>query len=217
VIAYFPRPSLGTRTKIIQILPEVRPDEVQVHIKEYNTTNMTKTTKKSKYASIKYVCPFLSARDLNYCIVVSKNFNKCITTYLETYTPYFGLVDFTKELEKYRPEIEQISDQEKIITIQNPNPFVEAEIMFDIKRDHFYFPFTLEFSKLPIKLNINNNTVNSQTPFSKLFIRESANKVTFSPRTNTIFYFLLNSINFNSISKIQFKLSGGDEVTFKLF
>jgi hypothetical protein len=218
-------PSLGSRVKV---LPEVYSDEVYVKMKAHKAKNVihknkvnneilnNNTGKKPEYTIIiKHICTFLTARDLNHCIAVSKNFNACITTYLETYTPYFGIIDFTKQLEKYRPEIEQISDQEKIVTVQNPNPNEETEIMFHIHRENFYFPFTLEFSQIPILLNSKNGEL---TLFNRYTI--DFKKLTFSPRTNTIFVHSLESVKFKSISKIKFKLSPVQEiensvVTFK--
>ena len=174
-----------------------------------------------QFTIIKHICGFLTARDLNHCIVVSKKFNKCITTYLETYPPFFGLIDFTKQLEKYRPEIEEIDDQEKIIKIQNPNPNEATEIEFNINRENFYFPFTLEFSKIPNLMNINNITVRPQN-LEKLF-RKDLKKITFNPRAKKIFFqnCLFDSINFKSISTIKFILKSSIQeiensvVTFK--
>jgi len=134
------------------------------------------------------------------------------------YTPYFGLIDFTKQLKKYRPEIEQISDQEKIITIQNPNPNEETEIMFDLNRENFYFPFTLEFSQIPILLNINEKCIHVHP--KELLNNKDFKKMTFSPRTNTIFFHSPESVDFNYVSIIKFKLRPFQEiensvVTFK--
>merc|ERR1712034_284364 len=120
-----------------------------------------------------------------------------------------------KQLEKYGPEIEQIGDQEKIIKIQNSNPNETIDIMFDINRENFYFPFTLELSEIPKLLNINNTGVNSETCLSEVFCTQDFKKIICSPRTNTIFFNFLNSVNFKSISTINFKLSPFQEVTFK--
>jgi len=225
VMEICPTPSLEKRK--IKILPLVCiDDEVNVEMEVYNTTNVMKNNQLNndknleQFTIINHICGFLTARDLNHCIGVSKKFNKCITTYLETYPPFFGLIDFTKQLEQYRPEIEQIGDQEKIITIQNPNPNEATEIEFNINRDNFYFPFTLEFSKTLNLLNINNSTVSTRN-FEKLF--KKVKKITFNPRTKNIFFqsFLLNSINFKSISTIKFTLKSPNQdiensvVTFK--
>jgi len=189
--------------KIIEILPEVCIHKHTFEMVTYDTTNIMENNKKLKQCAIvKHICPLLTAQDLNHCIFVSKNFNKCITTYLETYTPYFGLIDFTKQLEKYIPEIEQIGDKEKNIIVQNPNPNETKDIQFDIIREHFYFPFTLEFSRIPISMNINNRTICHGIINNKVGM-----KITFSPRTKNILYQLFGSINFESISTIKFKLN----------
>jgi len=212
VTTYFLMPSLGSR--IITVLPKVNPDEVSIEMKENKTKNMMQNDKvnndkvnKEKFTIIKHICPFLTVRDLSHCIVVSKNFNICITTYLETCIPYFGLIDLTNQLEKYKPEIEQISDQEKIISIKNPNPNEDTEIMIHINREHFYFPFSLEFSQIPILLNTNNTEI-------IVFPRNTRDdkKLTFSPRTNTIFFDCSKSVKFKSISKLKFKLSPVQEI-----
>jgi hypothetical protein len=208
-------PSLGSES--IKITPPkvCRLGEVHLEMKEYDTKNVMKNNRvnnneKPKYAIIKHICPFLTARDLNHCIAVSKKFNTWITTYLEMYTPYFGLIDFTKQLKKYRPEIEQISDQEKIITIQNPNPNEETEIMFDLNRENFYFPFTLEFSQIPILLNINEKCIHVHP--KELLNNKDFKKMTFSPRTNTIFFHSPESVDFNYVSIIKFKLRPFQEI-----
>jgi len=210
-------------------------------MKEYDT-NM-KNNENLKYTIFKpeFICPFLTARDLKHCICVSKKFNQTITAYLEIRTPYlnFGLIDFTKKLEKYQPTIEQISDEEKIITIQNPNFNEKRKIILDINREHFYFPFILEFSEPQLLLITNNDSVGPKISLSDgvldaynrgdLDVSSTINrknvymgtfkKIFFSPSTNTMFIHSLG-FPFNSVSTIQFQIKPSQNiensvVTFK--
>jgi len=197
---YFLIPSLGSDEKL---LAKVFPDE----------PNM-KNNEKLKYTMFKLVCPFLTAPDVKQCIVVSKNFNKIITKYLEMHSVNFGLIDFTKQLEKYKPTIEQISDEEKIITIQNLNPNEKKRIILDFTRENFYFPFTLEFSK-PLLFLV--SFLNQELFFSQYCALDApgpVKKIHFSPNTNTTQlttqFFSLDvplTADFTFVSKIQFQLN----------
>jgi len=199
---YFLIPSLGSGVKL---LAKVFPDEPNMKNNEKLKNTMFKP---------EFVCPFLTARDLKQCIVVSKNFNKTITTYLEIHSVNFGLIDFTKQLEKYKPTIEQISDEEKIITIQNLNPNEKKRIILDFTRENFYFPFTLEFSK-PLLFLV--SFLNQELFFSQYCALDApgpVKKIHFSPNTNTTQlttqFFSLDvplTADFTFVSKIQFQLN----------
>merc|ERR1712034_30247 len=80
-------------------------------------------------------------------------------------------------------------------------------------REDFYFPFTLEFSQIPILWNKNNTESSSFPRYTRV-----DKKLTFSPGTNTIFFQCFReSVKFKSISKLKFKLSPfqDNEVTLK--
>jgi len=181
-------------------------------MKEEYDTKIKTNNEKLDYPMLKFVNSFLNARDLHQCIVVSKNFNKAITKYLDM-------------------------KKKKIIhKIQNPNQYRQNYILHN-DRDHYFFPFTIEFSKPQFLLiYTNNKSVGPEISLSddvlnafynervetslsipnNVFMGTVTDKIIFSPSTNTIW---LNNTNisfpFNSVSTIQFVQKPFSVITFK--
>jgi hypothetical protein len=183
--------------------------EMQISKKEIYSQNKNTNNDKDQISKIiKHVFPFFNARDFTKYVTVSTFFHKSIQKYLEQNVK-FGIINFTKQLEKYNPKIEYLDEREIQITKSNTNPIEKLNIEINFERENFYFPFYIK-SSIPIC-----STDLDVDFFLNLIIGQyiEIEEIVFNPKKDQIFFYYpsLKIENFQIMSWLHFVLKGNSD------